>query len=183
MYQTLEDLEIQSEYEKSRAPKFSLRVIFREMKVLIIIFVSIFLGMYLITNAQLIIDNFYDHFSPAEVQSFSMETVSSTTSVLRDAQKKAEAAEELIQKYDDIISLEKEIAPPVDQLLMSNLEQYDFAFNVLPPTNRLVIPTINLDVPLVQTKIKDYEEFSAGSFDEELENGVVKYPTTPNPGE
>jgi hypothetical protein len=156
-------------------------MILGEMKVLIIIFISIFLGMYLITNAQLIMDTFQDRFSPTKVQSLSTETVASTANILKDAQKKAEAVEELVQKYSGIISLEKEIAPSVDQLLRSNLEQYDFDFNILPPTNRLVISTINLDVPLVQTKIKDYEEFSAGSFDKELENGVVKYPTTPNP--
>ncbi|MDR2415674.1 MAG: hypothetical protein LBD75_03555 [Candidatus Peribacteria bacterium] len=183
MYQTLEDIEIQFEYEKLRAPKCSLQTFFRETKVLLIIFISIFLGMYLITNAQLIIDNFYDHFSPTQVQSFSTETISSSANVLKDTQKKAEAVEELIQTYSGIISLEKEMASTVDQFLRNNLASYDFDFNVLPPTNRLVISTINLDVPLIQMKIKDYEEFSAGSFDTELENGVVKYPTTPNPGE
>ncbi|MDR0650939.1 MAG: hypothetical protein LBG59_06150 [Candidatus Peribacteria bacterium] len=170
MYETLEDIEIQFEYEKLRAPKFSLKTCFKEIKVLLIIFISIFLGMYLITNAQLIIDHFYDHFSPTIVPSFSIETISSTAHMFKDTQQKAEAVEELIQTYSGIIPLEKELAPTIDQLLRSNLERYDFDFNVLPPTNRLVISAINLDVPLVQTKIKDYEEFSAGSFDKELEN-------------
>jgi hypothetical protein len=71
----------------------------------------------------------------------------------------------------------------MDHFLQHNLDSYDFSFNLLPPTNRLVIPAINLDVPLVETNINDYKDFTESTFDDDLENGVVKYPTTPNPGE
>jgi LPXTG-site transpeptidase (sortase) family protein len=139
--------------------------------------------MYLITNAQLIIDTFQDHFAPITVQSFTARENFSSANLLTNNKEKIQAVETLMQKYASVIPLEKEIAPTMDQFLKANVEQYDFDFNLLPPTKRLVIPAINLDVPLIITAVKEYEEYAAGSFEEELENGVVKFPTTPNPGE
>ena len=131
--------------------------------------------MYLVTNAQLIIDNFQDRFSPvAEVQELKTEEIHYSAELLVErrekAEQNAEQIETLMQQYSNVISFEKEIAPEMDQLLRASLHTYDFDFNLLPPTNRLVIPVINLDVPLVQTQVKDYAEFEAGSFDSELEN-------------
>ena len=131
--------------------------------------------MYLVTNAQLIADNFQDRFSPAApVQDLKLETVHSSADLLLEreekAEQKAEQVEALLQQYSNVISTEKEIAPEIDQLLRAGLHKYDFDFNLLPPTNRLVIPVINLDVPLVHTQMKDYAAFEEGSFDTELEN-------------
>jgi LPXTG-site transpeptidase (sortase) family protein len=183
MYQTLEDLEIQAEYEKMRQPKHAFSTLAGEVKIIMVIFISIFLGMYLITNAQLIIDNVQDRFTSTRVQPFNAEEVHSSANVLSDTKEKIKVADALIQKYSSLLSVEKEIAPTTDQFLRDQLPDYDFSFNRLPPTNRLVIAAINLDVPLIQTELKNYDEFSEGNFDRELENGVVKYPTTPNPGE
>jgi hypothetical protein len=69
----------------------------------------------------------------------------------------------------------------MDHYLQQNLDSYNFSFNLLPPTNRLIIPAINLDVPLVETSITNYNDVTETTFDSDLENGVVKYTTTPNP--
>jgi hypothetical protein len=58
----------------------------------------------------------------------------------------------------------------MDTYLQKNLDNYDFSFNLLPPTNRLVIPAINLDVPLVETFAHDYDSFTETTFDADLEN-------------
>ena len=71
----------------------------------------------------------------------------------------------------------------MDHYLQQNLDSYDFAFNLLPPTNRLIIPAINLDVPLVESSVVNQKDFSETAFDSDLENWVVKYPTTPDPWE
>ena len=55
MYQTLDDLEYVLTQPKHKFYKFS--QIFRELKVLWLIFTVLFLLTYLITNAQLVIDN------------------------------------------------------------------------------------------------------------------------------
>lgn len=180
MYQTLDELECALLTSKKKT--FSFYSVFKELKVLWFIFVILFLLMYLVTNAQLVIDNITDRFAPVDVK-----WISDDISVLSINQMSnsdaSEVVDNLVQEYGGIISLEQDIAPDMDHYLQTNLDSYEFSFNLLPPTNRLIIPAINLDVPLVETNINDYDDFNESTFDEDLENGVVKYPTTPNPWE
>ncbi|MDR0369128.1 MAG: hypothetical protein LBH96_00910 [Candidatus Peribacteria bacterium] len=135
------------------------------------------------TNAQLLIDNMQDYIAPQQVNSLQGEDMHSSAELLTHSIQKMVKVEEVMKKYQEVISMEKELAPEMNQVLREKIDSYDFDFNLLPPTNRLIISSINLDVPLVYTQVKDYTEFNEGTFDSELENGVVKYPTTPNPGE
>ena len=182
MYQTLDDLE----YVLSRKPKTRSKFykFFNELKILWLIFTVLFLWTYLVTNAQLVIDNFNDRFSPNEVYGISEEvSKSSFNGEHLSAQTHAQQVDALIEQYWNVVSMQQEIATDMDHYLQENLNSYDFSFNLLPPTNRLVIPAINLDVPLVETDEHDYKNFTETTFDADLENWVVKYPTTPNPGE
>lgn len=179
MYQTLDELE-QVLKKPKRLSKFS--KFFNELKILWLIFTVLFLWTYLVTNAQLVIDNFNDRFSPNEVQSISEETSNFNTDHL-SAEETAEKVDALIEQYWDVISVQQDIATDMDHFLQHNLNSYEFSFNLLPPTNRLIIPAINLDVPLVETSISNYKDFTESTFDDDLENWVVKYPTTPSPGE
>jgi len=180
MYQTLDELEHVLSKKPRILSKFS--KLFNELKVLWLIFTVLFLWTYLVTNAQLVIDNFTDHFWSNEVYGIS-DTNSSFNSEHLSAEENNAQVDALIEKYWSTISIQQDIATDMDHFLQHNLDSYDFSFNLLPPTNRLVIPAINLDVPLVETNINDYKDFTESTFDDDLENGVVKYPTTPNPGE
>lgn len=182
MYQTLDDLEYVLTQPKSKFYKFS--KVFKELKVLGLIFTVLFLWTYLITNAQLVIDNFNDHFSSNEVYWISEDsTTSSFDSSHLSANDNAAEVENLIWKYEWIVSVQQEVATDMDHYLQQNLDSYEFSFNLLPPTNRLIIPAINLDVPLVETSISNFDNVTETTFDPDLENGVVKYPTTPAPWE
>ena len=182
MYQTLEDLEYVLSQPKSKFYKIS--KVFKELKVLWLIFTVLFLWTYLITNAQLVIDNFNDRFATEEVYWISKDNVNSSfTSQHSAAAQNTADVESLVKQYEWVVSMEQEIATNMDHYLQKNLDSYDFSFNLLPPTNRLIIPAINLDVPLVETNINNYSDFTESTFDTDLENGVVKYPTTPNPWE
>jgi hypothetical protein len=66
--------------------------------------------------------------------------------------------------------MQQEVATDMDHYLQQNLDNYDFSFNLLPPTNRLIIPAINLDVPLVESNVITYKDFTETSFDSDLEN-------------
>ena len=182
MYQTLDDLEYVLTQPKSKFYKFS--KVFKELKVLGLIFTVLFLWTYLITNAQLVIDNFNDHFSSNEVYWISEDsTTSSFDSSHLSANDNAVEVENLIWKYEWIVSVQQEVATDMDHYLQQNLDSYEFSFNLLPPTNRLIISAINLDVPLVETSILNYDNVTETTFDPDLENGVVRYPTTPAPWE
>ena len=182
MYQTLDDLEYVLSHKPKARSKFY--KFFNELKILWLIFTVLFLWTYLVTNAQLVIDNFNDRFSPNEVYGISEEvSKSSFNGEHLSAQTHAQQVDALIEQYWNVVSMQQEIATDMDHYLQENLNSYDFSFNLLPPTNRLVIPAINLDVPLVETDEHDYKNFTETTFDADLENWVVKYPTTPNPGE
>lgn len=182
MYQTLDDLEYVLTQPKSKFYKFS--KVFKELKILGLIFTVLFLWTYLITNAQLVIDNFNDHFSSNEVYWISEDsTTSSFDSSHLSADDNSAEVENLIWKYEWIVSVQQEVATDMDHYLQQNLDSYEFSFNLLPPTNRLIIPAINLDVPLVETSISDFDNVTETTFDPDLENGVVRYPTTPVPWE
>ena len=182
MYQTLDDLEYVLTQPKNRFYKFS--KIFKELKVLGLIFTVLFLWTYLVTNAQLVIDNINDRFSSNEVYWISENiTTSSFNSSHLSASKDSTNVENLVEEYEWIVSLQQEVATDMDHYLQHNLDSYDFSFNLLPPTNRLIIPAINLDVPLVETSVSSFDNVTETTFDPDLENGVVKYPTTPSPWE
>ena len=46
----------------------------------------------------------------------------------------------------------------------------------------MIIPDLNINAPLIDTEASGVIDFSKENFDEELTKGVVKYPTTPVPG-
>lgn len=182
MYQTLDDLEYVLTQPKSKFYKFS--KIFKELKVLGLIFTVLFLLTYLVTNAQLVIDNFNDRFSSNEVYWISEDIASSSFNWAHlSADSNMAEVENLVEQYEWIISVQQEVATDMNHYLQQNLDSYDFSFNLLPPTNRLIIPAINLDVPLVETNISNFDNVTETTFDPDLENGVVKYPTTPAPWE
>ncbi|MEI8092037.1 MAG: hypothetical protein WCG98_07765 [bacterium] len=65
--------------------------------------------------------------------------------------------------------------------MRAKLKNYPFAFNTLPPVNKILIPSIGLDVSIIEPKSMSAEDFINANFDAELNSGVVKYPTTPDP--
>ena len=75
------------------------------------------------------------------------------------------------------------VTPSLEETLQSRLMDYDFSFNTTPPVNRILVPSLGLDVPIVANENMDAKDFAAADFDEQLNEWVVKYPTTPAPGQ
>ena len=185
MHTTLEHLDKHIQDKKSlKHPKNFLK----EIKMLVIIFVVTFVWMLLFTNAQLFFGDLFwwNDAKIVERNNHNIQTDNTISPTMQtDMQKKEEKQQNLnkiIAQYtqnSDII--EKTTALTTKQELRSKLKSYDFDFNVLPPTNRLIIPKINLDVSLIDSKYKNKTDFANWDFQEELENWVVKYPTTPEP--
>ena len=127
MYQTLEDLEYILAQPKSKFYKFS--KIFKELKVLGLIFTVLFLWTYLITNAQLVIDNLNDRFTTNEVYWISENNINSTFTSDSPTRENSTEVEKLIKQYEWIISLQQEVAPDMNTYLQQNLDNYEFSFN------------------------------------------------------
>lgn len=181
MHTTLDHLE---KHIKNKRSLKHTKNLFKEFKIILIIFVVTFVSMLLFTNAQLffgeLISGDATEIVDRDYKNTQIDNSISPTLVLN--QKKQKDLKKMIEKYsDDNDLIEKPTALSTKQDLRSKLKSYDFDFNILPPTDRLIIPKINLDVSLVNSKYKDKNDFSQWNFSEELENGVVKYPTTPEP--
>ena len=125
MYQTLDELEYVLTQPKNKFYKF--QKIFSELKVLGIIFTVLFLWTYLVTNAQLVIDNFNDRFSPNEVYWISENSINSS---FYSDHNTSQQVENLVEQYEGIVSIEQEVATDMDHYLQKNLDSYDFSFNL-----------------------------------------------------
>lgn len=61
------------------------------------------------------------------------------------------------------------ITPSVEEILQSHVMEYNFSFNTIPPVNRLLVPSLGLDVPIVTAENKDATDFTKADFDDELD--------------
>lgn len=67
--------------------------------------------------------------------------------------------------------------------LQANLNSYNLDFNMLPPTDRVIIPTINVNTPLLLSSFnRNIDDITKEDFDKDLYKWVVQYPTTPHAG-
>ena len=86
-------------------------------------FTVLFLWTYLVTNAQLVIDNVSDHFSSEEVEGILVDNTHSSFTIDQElAEEKAQQVDALIETYWDKISKQQEIAPDMDHFLQHNLK-------------------------------------------------------------
>jgi len=88
----------------------------------------------------------------------------------------------LIQKYQGSGVASQSVSSDTENALRAKLKDYPFNFNTLPPVNKILIPVLGLDVPIIEPKSMSAKDFITANFDAELMSGVVKYPTTPDPG-
>jgi hypothetical protein len=152
MHRTLDSLvhDMQHKQEKSaQKVSFSLPTWLQEMKLVLAIFVIMFFGMLVFTNANLfvhalgLVQNNYDAQSLAMVDQFVVEKVQPIAQ-----------EDEILEKYAHRVVAQEPIALDVTTVLENRLSYYSFDFNTLPPVDRLVIDGIALDVPLVSVTNK-----------------------------
>ena len=62
------------------------------------------------------------------------------------------------------------------------LNNQQLVFNTFPSTNRVIIPSLGIDVPFVRSSMqKSVDVATKADFDKDLYRGVVQYPSTPDP--
>ncbi len=91
-----------------------------------------------------------------------------------------EVVEERIPREQELLVVERNAEAQKEQMPELGLE-------VMPPDNRLLIPKIDKDIPIIDTdpqKLIDADwQTLEQTFQEDLREGVVHYPGTANPGE
>lgn len=172
----------------SYKPKYNKKLsIFNEIKTLIIIFFIVFVWMLIFTNINLFansIKSSLDIKTSQQIKNIdynNSQEDSSISTIIQTKQEKLHEIQELIEQNSENNNIVPSISPSVESLLQEKIKRYDFKFNTLPPTNRLIIKSLWIDIPLIDSQYKDAEDFTIQNFDKELMNWVVKYPTTPSP--
>ena len=180
MYTTLEYLDLCIEKQKKKKlPKN----IFKELKTILLIFCVTFVWMLLFTNAQIFFNIWTDTTLWVDWNKNNIQTDNTISQINKwpSSDTNKEDIDKLIEQYNDAELFSKQTTDTLEESLENKMKDYSFDFYVVPPTNRLVIPKINLDVPIVDSIYKKESDFTQWNFNEELENWVVKYPTTPEP--
>jgi len=61
------------------------------------------------------------------------------------------------------------LTPSTEEILQSHLMEYNFSFNTVPPVNRILVPSIGLDVPIIVSENMSQEDFIKGNFEDQLD--------------
>ncbi len=70
----------------------------------------------------------------------------------------------------------------LEEYARKQLSPHHFSFSLLPPGKWLVVPAIGVRAPIVDIAYAPSDKIEKGDFYTELEQGVVKYPYTAEPG-
>lgn len=183
-YTTLEYLETIT--HKKRL-KHKLIHFFNEIKTIAVLFVVVSLFITVFTNADLFISDVKTAILPtakpeAPLTAHTIYQDNSIASVIDYTSQKDSEIKALIDQYKQDWVQSQGIAEQTEKVLAENLKNYDFKFNTLPPTNRLIVPSLGVNDPIVISKYVTEKDFTNGNFYKELQNWPVKYPTTPDPG-
>jgi len=157
--------------------------VFSEIKIFIVLFFTVFSTFFFFTNAKLVMITVNDFIWNSWDNQVSLITEDHNIAApVSHTQEKLADLEENFQKIQKYKREEQDIALNMQDFLNQQQEAHLLNFNTLPPTNRLIVPDLDINVPLIDIPSMGEEDFENGNFDEELMNGVVKYPTTAAPG-
>lgn len=167
----------------------------REIKVFWIFFVIVFIVSNVVVNAQLYQSALLDIVGQVsgtnnQIPNNQINTLVATNKksdqlVDEDFLRKKIEMEKITQSIDAIATYTTDDFVGKDIItnsLQENLSSYNLDFNTLPPTDRVIIPKININTPLLQSSFtKHIDSITKEDFDKDLYHGVVQYPTTPYP--
>lgn len=148
------------------------------------IFVTVFVCSIAFVNANLLYHTVKGFFQPVQAESYTFSSDSIATMLhdknqLTDFMKnnETEATLQNLKKDHKLFVSSK-------QKLEAQLQDkdYSFSYSLVPPGNRIFIPSIGVDAPIVDVSFASENKLKHGDFNSELYSGVVKYPSTPEPG-
>lgn len=189
-YVTLEQIDQFLKRKASHKKHFFIWNILKEVFQFGVVFLTVFLLSTVVINANLFYHTLKNVFATARADDVTL------TMHTMNAQANGGAHGTGDQLVDDQSQfLEQQVAASIESsavlpdhtetmsyYLSAKMKNHVFSFNTLPPQNRLIIPAIGVDVPIVDVTAASAKQLKLGDFDQELFSGVVKYPSTPEPG-
>ena len=111
------------------------------------IFVFVTFGMIIFTNARLFVADAQSVVLPVSTPQTPLTEKNiyqdnTIASVIDITDQKNKQIQQMIDQYKQTLVSSNDIAPDTQKILEENLKNYDFKFNTLPPTNRLIVPSL-----------------------------------------
>lgn len=168
--------------EQVKKPSFR-----QEIRTFVFFFGAVFVIILVFTNLELFAYSFRSLFEKeirpsAPISTALVSADANISSIVDTAQKDNLEIQWLLKNYQNTTDVNA-LAPSTEETLQSHLMDYNFSFNIVPPVDRIIIPSLGLDVPIVTNENMSPVDFENADFDKELNEWIVKYPTTPAPGE
>lgn len=157
------------------------------MRTFAIFFGVVFVAILVFTNLNLFASSFESLFAGevhgiAPLSTTLVSQNNNIASIVDTEQKNDVEIQWLLKNYTQTTDATT-LTPSTEEILQSHLMDYKFLFNTVPPVDRIVIPSLGLDVPIVTDENMEPIDFEKANFDKQLEEWIVKYPTTPEPGQ
>lgn len=161
--------------------------VWREMRTFAFFFGAVFVAILVFSNLNLFAASFRGLFADeihgiAPISTSLRSQDNNIASIVDTAQKNDVEIQWLLKNYTQTTDANT-LTPSTEEILQSHLMDYNFSFNTVPPVDRILIPSLGLDVPIVTDENMKAVDFAKANFDKQLEEWIVKYPTTPEPGQ
>lgn len=161
------------------------RSLWKEIRIFVFLFASVFVGILLFSNFNLFAANFLALFSDwpeviAPIESSLIFEDKDIATIIDVGEQQEIEIQWLLKNYEKNADANT-LTLSTEEFLQSHLMEYNFSFNTVPPVNRILVPSIGLDVPIIVSENMSQEDFIKGKFEDQLDQWVVKYPTTPAP--
>ena len=170
-YITLEHVD-QYLQHKAEGKKQFFRNICKEVFQFGAIFLAVFLLSTIIVNANLFYHTVKNVFAPVKADDTGI--VLSTLSAQQHdgaAQADEDQSRYLEQQVQAAMSNQPVLPDHTETMsnyLAAKAKKYDLPFNTLPPENRLIIPAIGVNAPIVDVSAATEQKLRKGDFDQEL---------------
>lgn len=192
MLTNLDHLEHIATYNRKRSQRHYLM---REVATLLLIFFRVGAWSLIFVNAQLFYDALVDYQASIltwmgykhqqdHISLGFKKQIESIGMVFEESQK----LDQQYKKIDTFINqikkeqtAEENVMFSAQSRLQSHLHELPFSFSVVSPTKRIIVAGQQINAPIVDLTNKDEVDLKKWNFDEELYQGVVKYPSTPTP--
>jgi LPXTG-site transpeptidase (sortase) family protein len=171
----------QTEAHLAQALQISpVKAFMKEFGLFIGIFATVFVLSIVFVNANLLYHTVKGAFMGVQAADYTFTSQSTQTQTAVAEKDTHEANLEI----DALVRQDRELFVGAQEKTETQLKQkeYAFSYSLVPPGNRIFIPAIGIDAPIIDITAASESKIKHGDFNQELYSWVVKYPSTPEPG-
>ncbi len=169
-YITLEHIDQYIARKASHRKSFFVWNILREVFQFGVVFMAVFLLSTIVVNASLFMHTLQGVLSPARADDVGVTLTALSAQALAEdpTDDQSRFLEQQIAASMQTSAVLPDHTETMSYYLAAKTKDFSFQFNTLPPENRLVIPSISVNTPIVDVTVATEKKLRQGDFDQEL---------------